>query len=78
MPVRTIQGVIASLVRRARLKRIPVTAKTLRHTFAINYLRDNPRRLAELADLLGHESLDMVTLYERASGDDFSACSEHP
>jgi len=53
--------------RRARLKRIPVTATTLRHTFAINYLRDNPGQLAELADLLGHESLDMAALYERAS-----------
>ena len=72
-PVRTIQTVIASLARRARLKRIPVTATTLRHTFAINYLRDNPGQLAELADLLGHESLDMVTLYERASGGEPSA-----
>ena len=77
-PVRTIQTVIASLAKRARLKRIPVTATTLRHTFAINYLRYNPGQLAELADLLGHESLDMVTLYERASGDDLSAHSEHP
>jgi integrase/recombinase XerC len=67
-PVRTIQTVIASLARRAGLKRTPVTATTLRHTFAINYLRDNPGQLAELADLLGHESLDRVRLYERASG----------
>ena len=68
-PVRTIQTVIASLARRAHLKRIPVTATTLRHTFAINYLRDNPGQLAELADLLGHESQDMVTLYGQPSAD---------
>lgn len=77
-PVRTIQTVIANLARRARLKRIPVTATTLRHTFAINYLRDNPGQLAELADLLGHESLDMVTIYERASGGEPSADPEQP
>jgi integrase len=70
--------VIASLARRARLKRIPVTATTLRHTFAINYLRDNPGQLAELADLLGHESLDMAALYERASDGQPSADPEQP
>jgi site-specific recombinase XerD len=32
MPVRTIQAVIASLARRARLKRVAVSAHTLRHT----------------------------------------------
>ncbi len=37
MPVRTIQAVITSLARRARLKRIPVSAHTLRHTFALSY-----------------------------------------
>jgi site-specific recombinase XerD len=77
-PVRTIQTVITSLARRARLKRIPVTATTLRHTFAINYLRDNPGQLAELADLLGHESLDMAALYERASDGQPSADPEQP
>ena len=62
MPVRTIQAVIASLARRARLKRVAVTATTLRHTFALDYLRDNPGQLVELAGLLGHDSLDMITL----------------
>jgi integrase/recombinase XerC len=56
MPVRTIQAVIASLARRARLKRVAVSAHTLRHTFALGYLRDNPGRLVELASLLGHDS----------------------
>jgi site-specific recombinase XerD len=77
-PVRTIQTVIASLARRARLKRIPVTATTLRHTFAISYLRDNPGQLAELADLLGHESQDMVALYERAPAGQPGADQEYP
>ena len=63
MPVRTIQAVIASLARRARLKRVAVSAHTLRHTFALGYLRDNPGKLVELASLLGHDLLDTTAVY---------------
>jgi site-specific recombinase XerD len=73
MPVRTIQAVIASLARRARLTRVPVSAHTLRHTFALGYLRDNPGKLVELAGLLGHESLDTTAVYTRPSRDDLAA-----
>lgn len=73
MPVRTIQAVIASLARRARLTRVPVSAHTLRHSFALGYLRDNPGKLVELASLLGHESLDTTAVYTRPSGDDLAA-----
>jgi site-specific recombinase XerD len=73
MPVRTIQSVIASIARRARLKRIAVSAHTLRHTFALGYLRDNPGKLLELAGLLGHESLDTTVVYTRPSRDDLAA-----
>ncbi len=78
MEVRTIQAVIASLVRRARLKRIPVTAKTLRHTFAMNYLRDNPGQLPNLSELLGHESLETTNIYKQRLGDDLMVDSENP
>lgn len=73
MPVRTIQAVIANLARRARLTRVPATAHTLRHTFALGYLRDNPGKLVELASLLGHESLDTTAVYTRPSRDDLAA-----
>jgi integrase/recombinase XerC len=73
MPVRTIQAVIASLARRARLKRVAVSAHTLRHTFALGYLRDNPGKLVELANLLGHDSLDTTAIYTRPSRDDLAA-----
>ena len=73
MPVRTIQAVIASLARRARLKRVAVSAHTLRHTFALGYLRDNPGKLVELAGLLGHDSLDTTAVYTRPSRDDLAA-----
>jgi site-specific recombinase XerD len=78
MEVRTIQAVFASLVRRARLKRIPVTAKTLRHTFAIHYLRDNPGQLASLSELLGHESLETINVYKQRSGDNLAVDPENP
>ena len=65
MPVRTIQAVIASLAGRARLKRVAVSAHTLRHTFALGYLHDNPGKLVELASLLGHDSLDTTAVYTR-------------
>jgi integrase/recombinase XerC len=73
MPIRTIQAVIASLARRARLKRVAVSAHTLRHTFALGYLRDNPGKLVELASLLGHDSLDTTAVYTRPSRDDLAA-----
>jgi len=73
MPVRTIQSVVTSIARRARLKRIAVSAHTLRHTFALGYLRDNPGKLLELASLLGHESLDTTAIYTRPSRDDLAA-----
>lgn len=73
MPVRTIQAVMTGLARRARLKRVAVSAHTLRHTFALGYLRDNPGKLVELAGLLGHESLDTTAIYTRPSRDDLAA-----
>jgi integrase/recombinase XerC len=73
MPVRSIQAVIASVVRRARVQRVPVSAHTLRHTFALGYLRDNPGKLVELASLLGHESLDTTAVYTRPSTEDLAA-----
>lgn len=73
MPVRSIQAAITGLARRARLTRIPVSAHTLRHTFALGYLRDNPGKLVELASLLGHESLDTTAVYTRPSREDLAA-----
>ncbi|MBF0333918.1 MAG: tyrosine-type recombinase/integrase [Alphaproteobacteria bacterium] len=73
LPVRSIQAIVGRLARRARLDRLPVSAHTLRHTFALNFLRANPGQLVELASLLGHESLDTTALYTRPSRDDLAA-----
>jgi integrase/recombinase XerC len=65
LSVRAIEKLLTELARRAKITRIPVTPHTLRHTFAVNYLRDHPGQLVELADLLGHDSLDTTAVYTR-------------
>ena len=54
---RAIQTLLRRLARRAKIARVRVTPQLLRHTFALNYLRQNPGKLVQLANLLGHESL---------------------
>jgi integrase/recombinase XerC len=73
LSVRAIQNMVAGLASRAEITRIPVSAHTLRHTFASGYLKNNPGKLVELAGLLGHESLDTTVIYTRPSQDDLSA-----
>lgn len=63
--VRTLQETIANLARKAKIERIQVTANTLRHTFAINYLKAHPGALEGLVELLGHESLNTASIYTR-------------
>jgi len=73
LSVRSIQSLITELARRARITRIPVSAHTLRHTFALGYLRQNPGKLVELATLLGHDSLDTTAIYTLPSEEDLAA-----
>lgn len=65
LSLRSLQAVIQSLVRRAKITRISVSAHTLRHTFATNYLRANPNKLVELAQLMGHDSLNTTAIYTK-------------
>lgn len=73
LPTRTIQAVITALARRAKISRVKVSAHTLRHTFALNYLRQNPGKLVDLASLLGHEALDTTAIYTRPSREELAA-----
>ncbi len=73
LSVRSIQSLISELARRAHLFRIVVSAHTLRHTFALGYLKQNPGKLIELATLLGHESLDTTALYALPAEEDLAA-----
>jgi integrase/recombinase XerC len=72
LPVRSMQAIIARLAQRAHIERIPVSAHTLRHTFALNFLRANPGKLVELASLLGHDSLDTTAVYTRPAQNDLA------
>jgi integrase/recombinase XerC len=73
LAVRSVQAVVARLAQQAGIARIPVSAQTLRHTFARHYLQQHPGKLRELADVLGHESLDTTAVYTKPSQDDLAA-----
>jgi integrase/recombinase XerC len=73
LSVRSIQHLISELARRAPITRMAVSAHTLRHTFALGYLKQNPGKLVELATLLGHESLDTTAIYALPSEEDLAA-----
>lgn len=73
LSVRSVQQLVRELVRRAKITRLPATVHTMRHTFALNYLRDNPGKLVELGVLLGHDSLDTTAIYTRPSQEDLAA-----
>jgi hypothetical protein len=72
VPVRSIQNVIATLIRLARLATSEVSAPQLRHAFALSWLPQHLGRLVELAQPLGHESLDNTAVYTRASAADLA------
>jgi site-specific recombinase XerD len=72
LAVRSVQAMMTRLAGQAGLDRIPVSAHTLRHTFAMAYLQQHPGKLSQLAYLLGHESLDTTTIYTRPSPDDLA------
>jgi integrase/recombinase XerC len=70
LAVRSAQAVVARLAVQAGIQRVPLSAQTLRHTFAVHYLQRHPGKLRDLADLLGHESLDTTAVYTKPSRDD--------
>jgi integrase/recombinase XerC len=70
--IRGLQRIIQSLARRANITRIPVSPHTLRHTFAINFLKANPNKLVELSNLMGHESLDTTAIYVKPTQEEMA------
>ncbi len=70
LSVRAIQMTVMVLAKKAKITRIPVSPHTLRHTFAINFLKSNQGKSVELAALLGHDSLDTTAIYAQPSRED--------
>lgn len=75
--IRGLQKILQTLMKRAKITRIPASAHTLRHTFAIYYLKANPDGLVPLSTLLGHDSLNTTAIYTQASREDLSASLEN-
>ena len=72
MSPRAVQTLLQRLARRAKIERLGVTPHRMRHTFSLNYLRQNPGKLVQLAHLLGHESLDTTAIYCAPSGEELA------
>ncbi len=72
LSIRVIQSTVCNTAHRAKILRLGVTPHTLRHTFALAYLRRNPGKLVELASLLGHDSLDTTAIYVAPSIEDLA------
>lgn len=51
----------------ARVKKSLVHAHSFRHLFAVMYLEQNNNNILELADILGHESLETTRIYTRST-----------
>lgn len=75
MTTRAVQLIMNNLGKKAGIE--AVSPHTLRHTFAINYLRSNPDCLVELSTLLGHESLDTTSIYTIASKERLASTIEN-
>ena len=76
MSLRGMQATVQELARRAGITRIPVSAHTCRHSFALAFMRRNPGKLIELATLLGHESLDTTAVYLHPSTEELAQAVE--
>lgn len=67
MSIRSVQHAVFEMARRAKIDRLPATCHSLRHTFALNFLQSNQGKIVELANLLGHDSLDTTSIYTQPS-----------
>ena len=65
LSLRSIQQIIRTAAEGAKIKRIHVTAETLRHTFISNFLESNPGQSKELAALLGYNSVSPLSIYNK-------------
>ncbi|HAH92314.1 MAG TPA: integrase [Dielma fastidiosa] len=63
MAVSTIWRRLQRLAGELKIKKTKIHPHSFRHLFAKQFLKENSNGLAELADLLGHESLETTRIY---------------
>lgn len=63
----TIRRHMNKIAAKAHVKKTLVHPHMFRHFFAINYLNQNNNNVVELADILGHESIDTTRIYVRTT-----------
>jgi integrase/recombinase XerC len=73
LSIRSLQHLVRGLAHRARITRIKVSAHTLRHSFALIYIKMRPDGLQRLSELMGHDSLDTTAIYTRPAMADLAA-----
>jgi site-specific recombinase XerD len=71
LSLRSMQALIANLARRAKIAHA-VSAHACRHTFALNFLKQHPGKLVELAVLLGHDSVETTAVYTQPSAEEMA------
>ena len=63
MAVSTIWRRLQRLASELKIKKSKIHPHSFRHLFAKQFLKENTNGLAELADILGHESLETTRIY---------------
>jgi integrase/recombinase XerC len=72
LSTRMVEHLLHTVSRHAKLDAL-ATPHRLRHTFALNYLRQHPGNLVQLANLLGHESIDTTAIYTQPSAEELAS-----
>ena len=71
--VNRLEAIVEIYARKAGISDVRCSPHTLRHTFAISYLR-NGGDVFSLQRILGHSSLDIVRCYVNLAEADIKAC----
>jgi integrase len=66
----TIWRQMKKIAGKARVNKSKVHAHSFRHLFAKLYLEENENHITELADILGHNSLETTRIYTRSTNEE--------
>lgn len=72
----TVYNRLKYIAGQARVKKSRVYPHSIRHLFAKNWLKNNGNNILQLADILGHSSLETTRLYTKLNTDELRATME--